>query len=196
MEELFSWWRRKARSVLLRKAWLPLATLIPYHLWREWNRQRFENRAGSHKMVVKQVIASLADFAALNPINVRWVSELMLSRALHLKIVPYLMQRIIELGWSFPAQDGVKMNIDGCSLGNPGCTGAGGILRDHMGNPWRCFAVYAGVGTNFYAEFEAFFIGIHHAMALRILNLWVECDSMAVVRCITGQHIPWIFQQR
>ena len=27
----------------------------------------------------------------------------------------------------------IKINIDGSALGNPGITGAGGILRDHLG---------------------------------------------------------------
>ncbi|XP_043692852.1 uncharacterized protein LOC122643279 [Telopea speciosissima] len=171
MEELFSWWKRKARTILLQKAWLPLAILIPYQLWKERNKRRFENRAASHGSVIRQVLSSLAEFYMLIPIYVRSVSELTLSRSLHLKAQPYQQQRIIELSWASPVQEEVKLNIGGCSLGNPGRTGAGGVLRDHEGNPMRCFASYAGVGTNFYAEFEAFFVGIHHAMSLHVENL-------------------------
>ncbi|XP_043717741.1 uncharacterized protein LOC122665656 [Telopea speciosissima] len=130
-----------------------------------------------------------------------WIHQILDSTRLSIlinggQVQPYQQQRIIELSWASPVQDEVKLNIDGCSLGNPGRTGAGGVLCDHEGNPMRCFASYAGVGSNFYAEFEVFFVGIHHAMSLHVENLWVECDSLAVVSCITEQGIPWIFQQR
>ena len=39
-----------------------------------------------------------------------------------------------HIGWKYPANEWIKLNVDGCSKGNPGMTGAGGVLRDHMGS--------------------------------------------------------------
>ena len=35
--------------------------------------------------------------------------------------------------WHVSPNPYIKINIDGSALGNPGITGAGGILRDHLG---------------------------------------------------------------
>ena len=37
------------------------------------------------------------------------------------------------IGWKYPDEDWVKLNVDGCNKGNPGKAGAGGVIRDHMG---------------------------------------------------------------
>jgi len=41
-------------------------------------------------------------------------------------------QRVF-IGWRYPPIDWVKVNVDGCSKGNPGVAGAGGVIRDAMG---------------------------------------------------------------
>uniref|UniRef100_A0A3N7G499 RNase H type-1 domain-containing protein n=1 Tax=Populus trichocarpa TaxID=3694 RepID=A0A3N7G499_POPTR len=35
----------------------------------------------------------------------------------------------------------VKLNVDGCSKGNPGFAGAGGVLRDSLGSWIKGFAI-------------------------------------------------------
>ncbi|XP_042491260.1 uncharacterized protein LOC122071061 [Macadamia integrifolia] len=130
IEELFSWWERKARVISLRKIWLALVILIPFHIWSERNSRRFENLHRHHSLVVKAVLRDLVDFSTLVDVNVKTVTELLISRRLQVKIAPIVPRRIIEVIWQCPLLDCFKLNIDGCSLGNPGCAGAGGIIRD------------------------------------------------------------------
>ncbi|XP_042479863.1 uncharacterized protein LOC122060837 [Macadamia integrifolia] len=93
-----------------------------------------------HQPINYRLMASVSDFIS----DGHWNLPTLQSR---------LMQSICNHGF-------FKLNIDGCSLGNPGNSGAGGILRDERGNGLGCFAIYEGVGTNFMVEFAAFFHGL------------------------------------
>ena len=41
--------------------------------------------------------------------------------------------KIDNIGWKYPVEEWIKLNVDGCSKGNPGMAGTGGVIRDHMG---------------------------------------------------------------
>lgn len=49
---------------------------------------------------------------------------------------PGLVKEERLIGWSHPSGNRVKLNIDGCSKGNLGPLGAGGLIRDRNGD-WR-----------------------------------------------------------
>ena len=38
------------------------------------------------------------------------------------------------IGWKWPPSGWMKLNIDGSVIGETGPTGAGGVLRDALGN--------------------------------------------------------------
>lgn len=48
-------------------------------------------------------------------------------RELGLQALPTVVPRC-QLYWEKPRQDKVKLNIDGCSRGNPGRSGVGGVI--------------------------------------------------------------------
>ncbi|KAM3342700.1 hypothetical protein P3S68_027666 [Capsicum galapagoense] len=57
--------------------------------------------------------------------------------------------------WHQPNHWWVKLNVDGCSKGNPGPTGGGGIIRDHVGVMISAFAEFYGECCNNLAEAKA-----------------------------------------
>ncbi|XVF45253.1 hypothetical protein PTKIN_Ptkin02bG0190300 [Pterospermum kingtungense] len=86
--------------------------------------------------------------------------------------------------WSKPPVRAVKFNVDGSSIGKPGPTGIGGILRDHDGNELIPFSKSIGVADSNVAEL----IAIREAFILFLSSLWalsskliVESDSMIAV---------------
>ncbi|XP_043699939.1 uncharacterized protein LOC122650603 [Telopea speciosissima] len=116
------------------------------------------------------------------------------------KITPYQdleaqANEIIEVLWKKPSFDWVKLNIDGCSLGNPGHSSAAGIFRNSQGQPEGSYAEYLGIATNHTAEFTAFFIGVQMACDMHVRRLWIECDAEIVVAAIKNGNIPWKFKQ-
>ncbi|KAH0724103.1 hypothetical protein KY290_023795 [Solanum tuberosum] len=50
------------------------------------------------------------------------------------RVNPVLNIKFIK--WREPLDNYLKLNTDGCSKGNPGEAGGGGILRDHQVTTW------------------------------------------------------------
>ncbi|XP_059284799.1 uncharacterized protein LOC132038092 [Lycium ferocissimum] len=67
---------------------------------------------------------------------------------------------IIQVKWNPPNNGWVKINSDGCSKGNPGLSGGGGVIRDHLGNLVMAYAMNLNIQTNNYAEAIAMKSGI------------------------------------
>ncbi|XP_042505696.1 uncharacterized protein LOC122082303 [Macadamia integrifolia] len=137
----------------------------------------------------------IKDLSFLVPVHIKSMADLLISKKFDIhSSTRAASNHILELTWEAPLRGVWKLNIDGCSIGNSGSSCTGGILHSatfQMG----CYAIYEGIGTNFMAEFAAFFHGIHRASLKEITNLWIECDSQAVVSCIKRQNIPWCFLQ-
>ncbi|KAK7255918.1 hypothetical protein RIF29_29346 [Crotalaria pallida] len=64
------------------------------------------------------------------------------------------------ISWSLPVIDGVVLNVDGSSIGNPGPAGYGGLIRNRDGE-WLCgFAGHFGISNNIHMELLAIFHGL------------------------------------
>jgi ribonuclease HI len=72
--------------------------------------------------------------------------------------------------------------FDGASTGNPGATGAGGVVFDSEGNKVMDFAWGLGKATNNHAEVLAVFMGLHLIPANRSSRLTVIGDSDLITR--------------
>ena len=57
-----------------------------------------------------------------------------------------------HIGWKYPVDEWIKLNVDGCSKGNQGLAGAGGVIRDHMGSWIGGFARNIGICSSVTAE--------------------------------------------
>ncbi|KAL4194736.1 hypothetical protein AMTRI_Chr05g60980 [Amborella trichopoda] len=47
--------------------------------------------------------------------------------------------------WQPPTRGTIKLNFDGCSFGNPGHVGAGGVFRDHRREILFMYSEYVGI---------------------------------------------------
>lgn len=52
------------------------------------------------------------------------------------------------------------LNTDGCSKGNPGTSGGGGVIRDAVGLPLVGFSAFFGEASSIQAEALALLIGL------------------------------------
>lgn len=77
---------------------------------------------------------------------------------------------------------------DGASLGNPGPSGAGGVLASPDGDRVDEFSVSLGEGTNNVAEYEAVRIGLERAIALGARRVILRLDSELVANQLTGRY--------
>ncbi|WMV30237.1 hypothetical protein MTR67_023622 [Solanum verrucosum] len=68
--------------------------------------------------------------------------------------------KVTAVQWTKPPHRWVKLNTDGSALSNPGSIGAGGVIRNHLGEIILAFSAPLGTGTNNQAEVEAAIFGI------------------------------------
>ncbi|XP_019055746.1 PREDICTED: uncharacterized protein LOC109115811 [Nelumbo nucifera] len=83
--------------------------------------------------------------------------------------------------WAPPPSGFVKLNFDGSSMGNPGPSGIGGVLRNEEGMIISLFSGPIGLGDSLKAEISAVIEGTQRAIELNITNLVIEGNSKLVV---------------
>lgn len=102
-------------------------------------------------------------------------------------------RKIIEVNWSPPQFQWVKVNTDGMALGAPGRAAIGVIFRNYRGFSKGAFCKFIRVHTAFEVELLAFIQAIHIAWEKGWHKLWVEMDSKSVVLCVNRNNFvpPW-----
>ncbi|XP_027170444.1 uncharacterized protein LOC113770234 [Coffea eugenioides] len=89
----------------------------------------------------------------------------------------------------------VKLNSDGCSRGNPGKSGGGGVIRDCAGRFLLGFSCFFGELTSLQAELKALLHGIRLALDRGYRELHIESDSLVLVQIVRGTvRCPWQLQ--
>ncbi|KAJ4977631.1 hypothetical protein NE237_008411 [Protea cynaroides] len=101
----------------------------------------------------------------------------------------------MQLVWRAPIGPCLKLNADGCSLGNPGFSGAGRVFRDSSGTVRLAYAVFIDITSHFRAEFFVVLLGVRLAINLGVSHLWIESDTSVVVKCFLSLRIPWFGMQ-
>ena len=85
------------------------------------------------------------------------------------------------------------IHADGGSRGNPGPSGAGAMIRDHLGNSVASVSQYLGTRTNNYAEYEAVILAFETLAKLvrkkvGATEVVVKMDSELVVKQMKGLY--------
>ncbi|XP_019256341.1 PREDICTED: uncharacterized protein LOC109234732 [Nicotiana attenuata] len=75
----------------------------------------------------------------------------------------------------------IKLNTDGCSKGNPGTSGGGGV-RGHQGEVITVFTAPFGIQSNNAAESMALCAGLEWCMDQGINKICVDLDSLEANR--------------
>jgi ribonuclease HI len=88
------------------------------------------------------------------------------------------------------ATDSIAMIwTDGASRGNPGRSGAGGLIRISMGNVVYELSEYLGIQTNNYAEYKALELTLAKTLELGIRKAEIFLDSKLVVEQLNDNWI-------
>ncbi|XP_043700059.1 uncharacterized protein LOC122650734 [Telopea speciosissima] len=196
IDDFFLWGKRKARVVPIKDAWTVGMIIMMYCIWLECNHRRFDGIALEVDKVFSGFLTSMKKLSWSFTTPVSSIIDLCCARRLDIPIIPNPTRVMLEVRWHCPSPGWVKLNVDGCSLGNPGRTGAGGVLRDHRATHISAFSVFLSNLTNYEVEFRAIFIGLLRAKDLGITHLWVECDSKAVVDALNAKSIPLFVTQQ
>ncbi|XP_042483202.1 uncharacterized protein LOC122063560 [Macadamia integrifolia] len=187
---------KKTKKTAFKGEWLKGFVLIPYFIWLERNGRKFEGVYKSVEHCFAQVKSEISCQALVHSGVAISILDLVTARSLGFSGVQRRPQKIFEVFWCPPQARWMKLNLDGCSIGNPGKSRAGSILCNEKAEVVENFRKFLGTRTNFEAKFLALMIGIELAKHHNVQRLWIECDSVEVVTLFQKMRSPWIARQR
>lgn len=195
MEALFSINRRfnsQVNDVLLDA----IINLI-WVVWTTRNHCRFNNKVlsiGAAKNLVISTVSlsgklssgtmsnSIDEFVILKQFNIDHHSR---------------APKIKEVVWLSPPCNWTKCNIDGAAQGSPGSSAYGGIFRGHNAAALGCFSCNLDCSTSLVAELSATMNAIEIANNRGWFNLWIDTDSILVLKAFNRQDfVPSRLQSR
>ncbi|KAE8689860.1 E3 ubiquitin-protein ligase UPL1-like isoform X1 [Hibiscus syriacus] len=88
--------------------------------------------------------------------------------------------------WKKPESGCIKLNTDGSIV--RGYSGFGGLLRDHQGKPLCGFVTRSFQDNIFLVELLAVWRGIMLALDLGVSVIWIESDSLSVVKTLNREQ--------
>ena len=103
------------------------------------------------------------------------------GRTASLPLSPYL---------AVPSEDaeGLVLEADGGSRGNPGPAGAGAVLRNQHGLVLHELSKFLGLATNNVAEYQALIMGLEAAVPHNPKKLLIKLDSELLVKQLNGSY--------
>jgi ribonuclease HI len=103
---------------------------------------------------------------------------------------PYsVVDQVVQ--WNAIGGTGMILNVDGSSIGNPGISGYGGLLRTADGAWVHGFFGNLGVTNILHAELMAIYKGLLLAWDMNIKELWCYSDSKNAIKLITEPVDVW-----
>lgn len=94
----------------------------------------------------------------------------------------------MEFGKPSEVHERLVLYTDGASSGNPGPSGAGGVIMTPDGKTLEEFREHLGNTTNNVAEYEAVRIGLTRALARGARRVVVRLDSELVANQLAGRY--------
>ena len=89
--------------------------------------------------------------------------------------------RVEIMRWRAKETGCLTLNTDGCSKGNPGWSGGGGVLRDSLGRPIVAFSVFFGKRLSLHAEALALLTGLQLCVERGFANVEIQSNSQVLV---------------
>ncbi|KAF7803956.1 reverse transcriptase [Senna tora] len=155
---------------------IPHGTLFIYLLWHIWiarNKKVFENSDFSVANIVFLAKGKAGEFSFLSVDKESGRNQ---------------SNHPIQIRWNPSPPNWLKLNTDGSCLSNSAEIGAGGSLRDSMGNWVRCFSIFIGHGNAILAELWGVYHRLLLAYELLISNIVVEANSLVVINLLKASN--------
>ncbi|OVA10859.1 Ribonuclease H domain [Macleaya cordata] len=167
-------------------------------IWWNRNKVRFEDEWVSIPQAIKFLTQLTSESGNLSNNNMsNSVVDLSTLRYFGVKARPRKAPRIDNVCWYPPLNGWIQINSDGCSLGNLGMAGSGGILCDSHSRLVGCLSISLDIKTSIFAEFHVALCALEITLDQGWDKIWLECDSLLVVMAFEGKfNVLWKLQNR
>ncbi|KAL0449189.1 UNVERIFIED_CONTAM: hypothetical protein Slati_1475300 [Sesamum latifolium] len=163
--------------------------------WKLRNDAKFNDVPFTSSAIIRRVLTYLSRIYKANGFKTEhWLGNLLVAKQFGFNFLSPFSKSPILCRWVAPTVGKWKLNCDGASKGNPGPSGAGGLVRDDRGRLILAFYEFLGDQTNNYAELYGVARGLQLAWETCCHNVWVEMDAMAVLRIIESEKGDWRLQ--
>ncbi|XP_071917134.1 uncharacterized protein [Coffea arabica] len=188
---LLSWWLLATTSEEWRFVLARLPSWICWNIWKARNKAVFEGVVPQNQELCKAIFR-----------DIKAMFEIQFSRVVDARVFPEMCDAIAKLpslkygftivGWKPSATGQLTLNTDGCSKGNPGMSGGGGVIRDSDGHLVFAFSAFLGEETSLRAEILALLIGLRLCVGRGVATPFVQSDSAVLVGVLQRRfHYPW-----
>jgi len=110
------------------------------------------------------------------------MADFKISQLFGIPLKPNRVKIVVEVKWEPPSTGWIRINCDGSSIGSPSIGSIGFVIRDAQSNFLGAYAQNIGHATALGAEFSSCVMAIEKALELHLNNLWIETDSITVVK--------------
>nr|XP_027118549.1 uncharacterized protein LOC113735759 [Coffea arabica] len=187
--QMSSPWSKKRRVLFTI-----LSSFICWHIWKAQNKAHYEGTRMCVARVCRDVFTDVKD-----------VVEAQFGWRLGLHTLPRLYEwsrdllpryRFQVVGWKAKAAGLLMLNTDGCSKGNPGVSGDGGVLRDAAGVLYFAFSAYFEEASSLRAKALALVMGLCLDWQKRFTNINIQVNSLVLVRILQRRLLcPWMIRR-
>ncbi|XP_071909633.1 uncharacterized protein [Coffea arabica] len=158
LARIVAWWLRVQDSAIQRLICLVLPSIACWHIWKARNKAIFEGVRIRSDVICQAVfseIRSIVEIQFKQSPGARAFCQLY-----DWSCSPVGGYDLKVVRWEANEVGRLVLNTDGCSKGNPGVGGGGGVLRDSIGLPLFAFSAFLGDITCLHAEARALLIGL------------------------------------
>jgi ribonuclease HI len=165
-------------------------------IWFVRNQARFHDKIIHWSKAISIVKASVS--LSGNMTNLTYYSSMtdfVILKTFRVNIHPHKAPSIKEVLWAPPLSNWIKCNTDGSSTSS--ASACAGIFRNSDSDFIGGFAENVGLQNAFFAELAGVFRAIELADLHHWYNLWIETDSLLVVKAFKSDvNIPWSLRNR
>nr|XP_027067665.1 uncharacterized protein LOC113693307 [Coffea arabica] len=173
-----AWWQGKRGNKFLEFIHHVTPLLICWHIWKVRNGMKYDGKKIEGVQLCHGVVVDLLElfrvqFPECRVSSLSWVE-------FYLEVSNWNAARSYMLvKWVRPSHGGLKLNTDGCSKGNSGESGGGGVLREASGRLVLAFSCNFGIASSMQAEAWALLFGVRLCLQQGFDSFDVELDSLA-----------------
>ncbi|XP_068651654.1 uncharacterized protein [Aristolochia californica] len=168
------------------------ASFIPWGLWNERNRRRFDAKSESFDRVADRVVGQISTWLLTKKVFSPYLGSSIRENWRNLALMHIGKKPPVMKEWSPPDPSFLKLNFDGSSLGNPGISGFRGVISNHSGNQLFTYVGPLGISDSTSAELHGLFSGLRIFRDKCRGPLHIEGDSKVVIGwCENASSPPW-----